>query len=149
MLSGKLIHLVEAHQEQVAASIIREIRQHSELGHLRRLPDAELRERIQHILENLDDWLAGGFETEIAHRYEELGRVRYEESIPLSETIRALCITKEKMITFVDEQGLTKTFMQLYAEEEFERRLGRFFDTLIIHVVHGYETATRRAHALA
>ncbi len=143
MLSGKLIHLIEAHQEQITAAVIEEIRHHADLGHMRKLPDAELRERGQQILEQLGHWLAGN-SAEIAHRYEEVGKNRFEESIPLHEPVRALCITKNKIIDFVMQQG-PATSMELYAEEELERRLGRFFDELIIHLVRGYETAWRRA----
>jgi hypothetical protein len=150
MVSGKLIHLIETHQEQIAASVIHEIRQHPDLVHLRKLPDAELRERGQQILENLDHWLEAGHEAEIAQRYEALGKARFEQSIPLHESVRALSITKDKMIDFISEQGLTKNSIELYAEEEFERRIGRFFDVLIIHMVRGYENAWRRAaHATA
>lgn len=58
---------------------------------------------------------------------------------------RALSIAKDKMIDFISQQGLAKTAMELYAEEELERRVGRFFDVLIIHMVRGYEAAWRRA----
>lgn len=144
MLSGKLIHLIEAHQEQIAANVIHEIRRHPDLAHLHKLPDAELRERGQQILENLGHWLAAGPE-EIAHRYENLGRTRFEESIPLHESVRALSITKEKMIDFLNEQAISRDSVELYAEEEFERRIGRFFDELVIRMARGYETASRRA----
>ena len=150
MLSAKLIHLVEAHQEQIAANVIREIRHHPDLPHFHKLPDAELRERGQQILENLGHWLSASHEAEIEQRYEALGKLRFEESIPLHESVRALAIIKDKMIDFVHEQGLTKTSVELYAEEELERRVGHFFDTLTIHMVRGYETAWRRAaHATA
>jgi len=145
MLSGRLIHLIEAHQEQIAASVIREIRLHPDLKDLRKLPDAELRERSQQILEHLDHWLSAGHEAEIEQRYEILGRVRFEESIPLYESLQALAIIKEKMFDFVHEQGLARTSMDLYAEEELERRVGRFFDALTIHMARGYETAWRQA----
>jgi hypothetical protein len=150
MLSGKLIHLIEAHQEQIVTSVIHEIRQHPELVHLRKLPDAELRERGQQILENLGNWLGAGLETEIAHHYETLGKARFEESIPLHESVRALCLVKDKMFDFLDDHGAVRTSLEVYAEEEFERRVGRFFDALIIHMARGYESAWRRAaHATA
>jgi len=145
MLSGKLIHLIEAHQEQIASSVIREIHQHPDLVHLRKLPDAELRERGQQILENLGHWLTAGHEEEIGELYETLGRGRFEESMPLHESVRALALVKDKMIDFVHEQGLARTSMDLYAEEELERRVGRFFDALTIHMVRGYENAWHRA----
>jgi hypothetical protein len=38
----------------------------------------------------------------------------------------------------------------LHAEEELERRVDRFFDELVIHLIRGYEGAWRRAaHAAA
>jgi hypothetical protein len=47
-------------------------------------------------------------------------------------------------------RGFTKTSVDLYAEEELERCAERFFDTLTIHMVRGYESAgCRAAHAVA
>ena len=107
-------------------------------------------ERGQLILENLGYWLSAGREPEIEQRYEALGKARFEESIPLHESVRALAIIKDKMIDFVRDQGLARTSVDLYAEEELERRVGRFFDALTIHMVRGYETAwSRAAHATA
>ncbi|MGD0365547.1 MAG: hypothetical protein ABSC93_32085 [Bryobacteraceae bacterium] len=145
MLSGRLIHLIEDHQEQIAANVIGEIRRHPGLAGLTRLSDAELRERGQQILENLGYWLSGGHEAEIGQSYEMLGKARFEESVPLHESVRALAIVKDKMIDFVHYQGIARTALDLYAEEELERRVGHFFDALTIHMVRGYETAWRRA----
>lgn len=145
MLSGKLIHLIEAHQEQITNNVLRGIHNHPDLVHLRKFPDAELRDRGRLILENLGHWLAAGNEEEITRRYETLGKDRFEESIPLHESLRALCITKDKMIDFVRGQGLSRNSVDLFAEEELELRVGRFFDALIIHMARGYETAWRRA----
>jgi len=150
MLSGKLIHLIEAHQELISNNVIREIRRRPDMAHFHKLPDVELRERGQQILEHLGHWLEAGHETEIEQCYETLGKIRFEESIPLHESVRALAIIKDKMVDFVHEQGLTRTAMELYAEEELERRVGRFFDALTIHMVRGYENAWHRAaHAYA
>jgi len=149
MLSGKLIHLIEAHQEQIAASVIREIRSHPDLTNMRNLPDAELRERGQQILENLGHWLEESPERELARHYESVGKARFEASIPLHESVRSLCIVKDKTIDFVRQNGLARSTVDLYAEEELERRIGRFFDGLVIHMVRGYESAWRRVAHLA
>ena len=150
MLSGRLIQLIEAHQEQITASVIHEIHQHPDLVHLRKLPDAELRELGELILENLGHWLAAGHEQEIAERYHTVWRTRFERSIPLHESVRALLIMKDRTLNFVSHQGLAKTSVELYAEEELDRRVGHFFDMLVIHMVRGYESAWRTtAHAAA
>lgn len=150
MLSGKLIHLIESHEEEIAGRVIRSIRRHPELVHLGRLPETELRERGREILKNLGHWLAHGNEEALAHQYEAIGKLRFEESVPLHESIQGLCLIKDKMIDFVDEQGIDQGGLSLYAEEQLERRVGQFFDLLVIHLVRGYETAWRRAaHATA
>jgi hypothetical protein len=130
--------------------VIREIRRHPDLADLCKLSDAELRERSQQILKHLGYWISAGHEAEIEPSYELLGKARFEESIPLHETVRALAIIKNKMMDFVHYQGIARTAVDLYAEEELERRVGRFFDELTIHMVRGYETAWHRAaHAAA
>lgn len=145
MLSGKLIQLIEAHHKNISDRVIREIGRHPDLVHLSRLPEVELRERSQTLLENLGYWLASGSEEELARSQEAVGKRRFEQSIPLHEVIRALCLTKEYTLDFLDERGLPEDVLGVYAEEELEHRIGRFFDTLIIHTVHGYEIAWHKA----
>lgn len=150
MLSGKLIRLIEAHQEEITARLLREIHCNPDLSHLRQLPDAELRERGQYLLQNLGHWLAEANVQEVARKYEALGRIRFDEGVPLYENVHVLLLIKEKMIDFVGEQGFTPDALELYAEEELDRRVGRFFDVLVVRMVRGYETAWHKAaHATA
>lgn len=150
MLSGKLIHLIEVHHQDISDRIIREIWRHPDLVHLRRLPESELRERGQTLLENLGYWLASGNEEELAKAQEVVGKRRFEQSIPLDEVVRVLCVIKDNMVDFLEEQGIPKDSLGLYAEEEMEHRIGRFFDTLIVRTVRGYQAASHKAtHAVA
>jgi hypothetical protein len=145
MLSGKLIRLIEAHEGEIAHSVLLAIRRDPSLAHLSALPDQELRERGEQILKNLGHWLAFGHESKLAHEYETLARERYDQGVPLHEAVSGLYLIKKKTIEFLDEQGIDNDCLALYAEEQFERRLGRFFDLLLIHLVRGYETAWRHA----
>jgi hypothetical protein len=148
VLSAKLIQIIETHGDVVTRNIIREIRHDPGLPQMTRLSDQELRERGHQILKNLSHWLTEGHEQSLAHEYEALGRERFEQGVPLHEAVRALCIMRKKMIEFLDEQGTDRDSVELYAEEQFERRLSRFFDLLLIHLVRGYETAWRHAAQL-
>ena len=148
MLSGKLIRLIETHEEEIADRILGDIRQNVHLVHIRKIPEPELRVRGRDILKNLGHWLASTNEDDLAHEYETVGKSRFNESVPLHESIRALFTIKYKMLEFVDEQRPDPDVLSLYAEEELERRVDRFFDHLIIHMSHGYETAWRH-HTLA
>ena len=111
--------------------------------------EAELREWGRNILENLHHWLIDAREAEVAARYEAQGQLRFEEEVPLHECVRGVCVLKEKVLEFVQEQAQDKNFMNLYAEEELEHRLGRFFDLTICHLVRGYEVAMRKACRMA
>ena len=150
MLSGKLIRLIETHQQEITDRLIRDIHRYPDLTHLRQLPEVELRERSQNLLENLGYWLAEGNEEEMGRKYEGLCRVRFDEDVPLHESVHALFLIKEKMIDFIGEQGFPPDALELYAEEELERRVGQFFDLLVLRMIRGYEGAWRKvAHATA
>jgi len=147
MLSAKLVHLIESHWDPIMERVIQQVRHEPQMSHTRALVESELRDWGQTLLQNLGHWLDAGNEEELAHKYEYLGRLRCEEDVPLHETVRALCIIRQKTFDFVEEHIFSKNTLELYAEEELERRLSRFFDLLTIHMVRGYEQALRRAYA--
>ena len=149
MLSGKLIHLIESHWDEIVARVVDQIRREPQMTHFQTIAQTELREWGQALLQNLGHWLAAGNEDDLAHKYEHLGKLRFEEDVPLYESVHALCIIREKMLDFVEEHIFSKSSLELYAEEELERRLGRFFDLLTIHLVRGYERALRQASSHA
>jgi len=149
MLSSKLVQLIESHWEEIATRLISEVRRHPEMPKLARKTDAEMREWCRNILQDLDYLLAASKAQEVRRRFEILGRMRCEENIPLHEAVLRFHILKDKIIGFVHEQGFPMSAMHLYAEEELELRIGRFFDDCVYHVVRGYESALRVAARLA
>jgi hypothetical protein len=148
MLSGKLVHLIESHWEEIISSVIARIRREPQLEHYRAGLESELREWGQLVLQNLGHWLTTRETEEIGQKYEELGRQRFEADVPLHESVRCLCVLRERVLDFVEEHVLGKSFLELYAEEELNRHLGRFFDTLTVHMVKGYEQALRKEMAV-
>lgn len=141
MLPSKLIHIIEDHCEQITTRVLRGIRQDPKLERLQSLPESELRERARDILKNLGHWLAAAHEDELAARFEKLGHTRCTEGIPLCEMVRGQLLIKRTMLSFVREQGLGQNPVDLYAEEELEHCVGRFFDTLVYFAIRGYEAA--------
>lgn len=145
MLSSKLVQLIEGNWEGIANRMIVEVRKTPDLSNLARKTDAEMRGWARAILEDLDYLLSVSKEQEVKRRFEVLGRMRFEENIPLHEAVLRFQILKNKIIGFVHEQGFPMSAMHLYAEEELELRIGRFFDDCVYHVVRGYEAAMRVA----
>ena len=141
MVSAKLIHQIEDHWEQISGRFIRLVRNTPEVAHLSRLPESELTDACRRILSHLGDWLVSGSESEISWHYERIGALRRRQGIPLSECIRALQFVKDATVNFIEDEGPAATSLGLYAEEEFENQLGRFFDLLVFHLARGYEGA--------
>jgi hypothetical protein len=145
MLSGKLIRLIESHSDEIAARVVRRIREDPELPRIQTLPDIELRERSQTLLKNLGQWLAAGKDCQLTKQFEAIGKLRFEEHIPLHESVRALQVVRNEMIRYLQDHGFPQTTVEIYAEEELEFAVTRFFDGLVCHMISGYEDALRRA----
>jgi hypothetical protein len=145
MLSGRLVHLIESNWEDIISGVISRIRRRPEAEHYRACVEPELREWGRILLENLGHWLTAGNSDEIAAKYEQLGRLRFESGIPAHESVYVLCVVRERVLDFVEEHVYSKTPMALYEQEELDRRLGRFFDLLTVHMVKGYEAALRHS----
>ncbi len=143
MLSTRLISMVEDHWESIASRLVRRVRQDPHLVHIRQLPESELRDWGMEHAKNFGHWL-GAPETELAQKYERLGRLRSQEHVPLHECVHGLHLIKGAILDFVRDQGVGETSVEIYAEEELEHSAGRFFDLAVHHLVKGYEEALRQ-----
>lgn len=145
MLSTKLIQLIEDHWELLTRRILILVRGDPRLTHLQALSESDLHGRIAQVCKNLGQWLAAGDDERLADEYESLGRKRYREGIPIDEVVHAFHVVKHRMLDFVRDQGVARTSMDVYAEEELEHRVGLFFDAIVYHLVRGYGQAWREA----
>jgi hypothetical protein len=148
MLSGRLVRLIESNWDAITTAALNQIRSEPRMTHISALPDAELHEWAEHIQQHLSDWLLEGKTRELASHYEALGETRYEEAVPLAETVRALATLKATIFDFVRQRDMGPSTTEVYAEMELHIRLGRYFDFLVCHLVAGYERAMRRAAEL-
>ena len=144
MLSHNLIHSIEDHCEEILRTVIEQLCQKKELAHISKLPSSELMDWGRSILKNLGHWLTSRDET-LGRDYEALGKLRFEESVPLAECVLGLQALKHRMVDFVRGRGFARSSLEIYAEEELEHRVNRFFDDLTYHMVKGYEDALRKA----
>lgn len=142
---GKLVHQIETNCDQILASVFDQVRREPDMAHIRQHFKTDAQDWAQVLLENLGHWLHAENSVKLALKYEELGKIRFEEGVPLHEAVQALCILREKMLDYVEQHLLDKNTLTLYAEEELDRRLGRFFDLLMIHMIRGYERALMRS----
>lgn len=144
MLTNRLVELAENNAGRIAAAAMERIRREKELAHMAELPDSELCDWAEGIVKNLQSWPGPDRDKSFAKRYDELGRRRYEESVPFHESIRALHILKRAIIDFVRNQGFGPTSLEIYSEKVLEDRINLFFDCLLYHAARGYYVASGR-----
>ena len=150
MVPSKLVSQIEDHWDNIARRAVRRIRACTQLPHLQQMPESEIHQVGQRILHNLSHWLLSAPEKEIAERYQEIGRHRCHDGMPLHEAVRAQQLMRESTIDYLREHELTTNTVEMRAENELENELARFFDLMTFHLVRGYEEELRRsAHAHA
>lgn len=149
MVSSKFVQMIEDHSEQITGGVLHRLQRDYRTPHIARLPVSELHDQCQAILKNLGHWLAESRDDEVSRSFEDIGRLRAREGVPLHEAVHALHVLKERMLDYVRDQGIAQTSMDLYAEEELENQIGRLFDSVVYYVVKGYESAPRRAASAA
>jgi hypothetical protein len=149
MLSARLVTLIESNSGVIAGRLVNAVKQHPDMVRLAGRPDSEIRDWCLEILQNIGYLLAAPKEQDGQRRFEILGRARFAEEVPLAEAVLRLILLKGKILDFIGEQGFDMNALQIYAEEELERRLGRFFDDSLYHLVRGYEKARLGAVRMA
>ena len=142
MISTRLVHRIEDHWEQVSSRFCRLVRSSQDMPHFAQLPESEMTEVCRRVLRNLGNWLVSGSESDISWHFERVGAERHRSGMPLSEAIRAVQFMKDAAISFIQDEGPVENSVELYAEEELENQLGRFFDLLVFHLARGCENAT-------
>ena len=147
MISARLVQLIESHGDQTIDRVAAQIRREPEMTHGNSVLQYELRGLSQELLNHLGDWLSSGAFYDLARRYEGFGTVCYEQAIPLHQALRGMYLLREKMLDVAQEHMISNSSIELYAEEELERRLGRFFDRLSMQMARGFEEAARRPAA--
>lgn len=139
MVSAKLVIQIETHWEAIHARFLRLLRSTQHQHAMQQLPESELQEACRRILRNLGHWLVSSSEADIARLYEQVGRERHSEGIPLSQAVRAVQLMRQATTDYVRDEGVFESSVDLYAEEELEHELARFFDLLVYYLIRGYE----------
>jgi hypothetical protein len=145
MLSTRLLHRIEDHAELLTSVILRRFQADENLVGYHHLSENELHKQIWTVCKHLGEWLTEETEAPLQERYEELGRRRFREGIPLHEIVLALQLTKDRIIAFAMSEGFSETALELYGREELELRVSHFFDRAIYYLVRGYEQESHRA----
>ena len=141
MFAEMLVRRVEKNWLEIAESIVRRVNRDPQMPHYHSLPDDDIIQRAKDIANNLGHWMERRNDVELVARYEWLGRKRFNEGIPLTEVLRVIHTIKRQIVEYARDQHLEFSPLEMHAETELVRALGRCFDLMLYAVAKGYEEA--------
>jgi len=147
MLAGRLVRLIEKNAEKLAQDLSEKVWNSPRCSDLRKVPPDELQARAREIYQNLNNWLMDKTETEVEHRYTELGARRAAQGVAYSHFLWAITATREHMTAFVQYEGFSDSPIELHGELELLHILGQFFDRALYYTAMGYEQERTRIGA--
>ena len=155
MIAAKLVELIENHATQFTHDVVRDLVTNERTRGFHVVDQDELEQRIFQIVHHLGDWI-GDPESEMVHaEFQDWGRRRSEQGVPLSEIMYAVIILKQHLRRYVLDHGLVDAAflradmdyvlpMHLHSLQDLNARLSRFFDEALYYLASGYEAAARR-----
>ena len=105
---------------------------------------------------NLGKWIGNPDDDIVRDEYEEMGRVRFREGVPVSELVYALLLTKQHLRRYIRDYALVDFAgdrvvpdellpVELQSVQELNYQVGEFFDRALYHLARGYELENRSA----
>lgn len=148
MIASRLVHMIETHSDQLAASLMTKLSHDETFADLKRVPPAELRQRAYEVYHNLSEWLLTRTDPEIEKRYTEIGTRRAVQKVPISVVLAALTAIKLHLWEFVRREDVIGERSNLYQELELLQLVDHFFDRAMYYAARGHEKETTRAAAI-
>ena len=151
MLGARLLQLIQAHSHALINDVIKDLRTNERTPTFSRLDAADLETRISALYTNLGKWIGNPAEGTIRDEYQQMGRNRFREGVPVSEIVYALLLTKKHLRRYIRDYGLVDFAgdrvvpeellpLELHSIQELNYQVGEFFDRALYHLARGYET---------
>jgi hypothetical protein len=156
MLSTRLITMVENHADKLTQEVVQDIVSNPRTPSFLGVPRDELATRVAALYRNLGNWLGDPDDDAVRVAYEEWGRRRFLQGIPISEIVYAVLLTKHHLRRYVRDHGLVELShprggpgevlpVQLYGLQELNARISEFFDRALYHLARGFESEAAAA----
>jgi hypothetical protein len=131
--------MIEDHAEELTRALVQNLQSNPRTESYHQLSQEAIHHRAYNVYKNLGSWLNSKAEEDIKASYTQLGTRREAESVPISEVVYALILTKYHLRDYIGGAGLVDSAVDLYQEQELHRLLGQFFDKAIYYTVRAYE----------
>jgi hypothetical protein len=150
MLAARLIQLIETYSEGLTREVLQDLATNPRTRSFRIVPQGELESRVGHLYRNLGAWISDPRDDAVRSEYEEWGRRRFRQGIPLSEIVYALLLVKHHLRRYIRDHGFVEFSadpvasgeflpIHLYGVQELNYTVGEFFDQALYYLARGYE----------
>jgi hypothetical protein len=156
MLGARLLQLIHSNAGPLSREVVDELMTNERTAAFRGLNRADVETRVSAVFYGLSKWLDDADHDAVRDEYEEMGRTRFRQGVPASELVYALVITKSHLRRYIREHGLVDFAgdrvapqellpLELHSIQDFNYRVGEFFDAALYHLARGYEAAAFEA----
>jgi hypothetical protein len=150
MLGARLLLLLQSHAGQITRETLQDLTTNQRTPSFRRLRAADVESRVALLFNNLAKWIGDPDDEAIRREYEEMGRTRFREGVPVSELVYAIILTKTHLRRYIREHGLVDFAgdritpdellpLELHSIQELNYQVGEFFDRALFYLARGYE----------
>jgi hypothetical protein len=151
MLGARLLLLIQSHAGALTRETLLDLTTNERTPSFRRLRPPELESRVALLFNNLARWVGDPSDTAVRDEYEEMGRTRFREGVPVSELVYAIILTKKHLRRYIREHGLVDFAgdrltpdellpLELHSIQELNYQVGEFFDRALYYLARGYES---------
>jgi len=142
MLAYRLVRLIETHSDGLANGLLARVQSSEFTRDYCKVPSIDLQERVYEIYRHLGEWLLGKTDFDIRKRYMEIGALRAEQQVPLSQLVWVIVLTKENLLDYLKNEAGMERPTEVFGELEMLQLLDQFFDRAIFYASMGYEQAS-------
>lgn len=141
LLAYRLVKLIETHSDGLARSLHKRYREDPRCSAYANVPETELSQRVYEVYRHLGEWLLAKTESDIEHRYLEIGARRAAQGVPASQVIWVICLVRENLWDYLQKHAELERPAEIFGEIELQEMLDQFFSRAVYFAALGHERA--------
>lgn len=142
MDAAEIIQIIERGAQAYFNGLLQEVRANLGTTYYRRLSNEELTHRMTLVYKGLENWLVKPDEAAVQRAGEGLGKLRFNESIPIGQVVLSLLLEEKYLRKYFTDQGAA-------LEGNWSTSVSDYFRRLIYAVAQGYEAELAHSNRMA
>jgi hypothetical protein len=154
MIAAKLVELIEIHARPIAIDVAQDLLTNERTKGFRAVREQDLEQRIFQLLNHLGNWIGDPHSVKVQAEFNEWGRRRFDQGVPLNEIIYGIILLKHHLRRYIADNGLVDAAFprveseyvlpfHLHSLQELNARVGEFFDEALYHLARGFEEQSK------